>query len=306
MVRRVSLATAAAPFVALRSVRACDPIVRSADVVVGVGGYVSAPAVLAARRAKVRIVLHEQNAVPGFANRLLSRIADVVALSFSDAGPRLPRRVRTIVTGNPVRASIREVPSRRAELREEALAAFGFEDARTTVAVFGGSQGALQLDRLVAAALALLQEREDLQVLVLSGPAHEQEVVSGLGDPGSLGVRVLPFLDRIDLALAIADLAVSRAGSGHLAELAVCGVAAILVPYPHATENHQEANARELERVGAARVELEADLTPERLVALILELTSDADRRAAMGAAARAWAKPDADERLATVVEGAS
>jgi UDP-N-acetylglucosamine--N-acetylmuramyl-(pentapeptide) pyrophosphoryl-undecaprenol N-acetylglucosamine transferase len=303
MVRKLSVATAAAPLIALGSVRACGPIVRGADVVVGVGGYVSAPAVLAARRAGVGVVLHEQNAIPGLANRLLSRIARAVALSFADAGPRLPRGVRTVVTGNPVRAPILEVPARRQELRAEALAAFNLEEGRTTVGVFGGSLGALELDRLVAGALPLLGARGDLQVLVLTGPAHG-DVVSGSTGAGRLRVHVVPYLERMELALAAVDLAVSRAGSGHLAEMAVCGVPAILIPYPHATENHQEANARELEGVGAAEVALESELSAERLADLVAALVEDRERRAAMSAAARAWARPDAAERLAALVEG--
>jgi UDP-N-acetylglucosamine--N-acetylmuramyl-(pentapeptide) pyrophosphoryl-undecaprenol N-acetylglucosamine transferase len=303
MVRKVSVATTTAPFVALGSVRACGPIVRGADVVVGVGGYVSAPAVLAARRAGVGVVLHEQNAIPGLANRLLARIARAVALSFADASPRLPRGVRTVVTGNPVRAAILEVPARRAEIRGEALAEFDLEEGRTTVGVFGGSLGALQLDRLMAGALPLLGARGDLQVLVLTGPAHG-DVVSASAGAGRLRVQVVPYLDRMELALAAVDLAVSRAGSGHVAELAVCGVPAILVPYPHATENHQEANARELERAGAAEVALESELSAELLADRVAALVQDRERRAAMSAAARAWARPDAAERLAALVTG--
>jgi UDP-N-acetylglucosamine--N-acetylmuramyl-(pentapeptide) pyrophosphoryl-undecaprenol N-acetylglucosamine transferase len=304
MVRKLSIATAAAPFVALGSVRSCRPIVRGVDVVVGVGGYASAPAVLAARSARVRVVLHEQNAIPGLVNRLLARTARVVGLSFADAGPRLPRGVPTVVTGNPVRDRILEVPTTRDALRAEALAAFDLEQGRTTVAVFGGSQGALQLDRLIAATLPILRSRGDLQILVLTGPEHRDVVPARVAGVGELRVHVLPYLERMELALAVADLAVSRAGSGHLAELAVCGIPSILVPYPHATENHQEANARELERVGAAEVALEAELTPERLAELVLGLVDDRARRATMSEAARSWARPDAAERLAALVEG--
>jgi UDP-N-acetylglucosamine--N-acetylmuramyl-(pentapeptide) pyrophosphoryl-undecaprenol N-acetylglucosamine transferase len=304
MVRKLSMATAVAPFIALGSVRACGPIVRGADVVVGVGGYVSVPAVLAAKRARVGIVLHEQNAIPGLANRLLARIARTVALSFADAGARLPSGVGTVVTGTPVRAPILEVPVRREELHKEALAAFDFEEGRTTVGVFGGSLGALQLDRLIAEALPLLEARGDLQVLVLTGPAHRNVVSPGPTGAGRLRVHVLPYLERMELALAAADLAVSRAGSSHLAELAICGVPAILVPYPHATENHQEANARELERAGAAQVALEPELSAQRVADLVVALVDDRERRGAMSAAARAWAIPDAAERLAALVEG--
>jgi UDP-N-acetylglucosamine--N-acetylmuramyl-(pentapeptide) pyrophosphoryl-undecaprenol N-acetylglucosamine transferase len=304
MVRTASLRTAAAPFVALGSVRDARPLVRGAGVVVGVGGYVSAPAVLAARRAGARVVLHEQNAVPGLANRLLSRRADVVALSFGDAAARLPRRIRTAVTGNPVRSAVLAVPGSRAELADAARAALDLEPGRTTVCVFGGSQGAQALDRIVAGAADALGERGDLQLLVLTGPANLAILDDAVERDRPLRVRAIGFLDRIELALAVADVAVSRGGSGHLAELTVCGVPAIVVPYPHATENHQEANARELERAGAVEVAVEASLTPPELARRIAALVDDTGRRAAMAAAAAAWSKPDADRRLADLVEG--
>jgi UDP-N-acetylglucosamine--N-acetylmuramyl-(pentapeptide) pyrophosphoryl-undecaprenol N-acetylglucosamine transferase len=304
MERTASLRTAAAPIVALRSVRDARPLVRGAGVVVGVGGYVSAPAVLAARRAGARVVLHEQNAVPGLANRLLSRRADVVALSFADAAARLPRRARTTLTGNPVRPAIAAVPRRRGELAEEARATLDLQAGRATVCVFGGSQGARALDRLVVGAADALAERRDLQLLVLTGPSNVQLLRDAVERERPLRVRAIGFLDRVELALAVADLAVSRGGSGHLAELTVCGVPAIVVPYPHATENHQEANARELERAGAAQVAIEASLTPVELARRIVALVDDPGRRATMAAAAAAWGKPDADRRLADVVEG--
>jgi UDP-N-acetylglucosamine--N-acetylmuramyl-(pentapeptide) pyrophosphoryl-undecaprenol N-acetylglucosamine transferase len=303
MVRAASPRTAAAPFVALRSVRDARPLVRGAGVVVGVGGYVSAPAVLAARGVGARVVLHEQNAVPGLANRLLSRRADVVALSFADAAARLPRRARAVVTGNPVRSAVASVPTRRAELADEARSTLGLASGRTTVCVFGGSQGAQALDRLVAGAADALAERGDLQLLVLTGPANLELLRDASERERPLRVRAVGFLDRIELALAVADLAVSRGGSGHLAELTVCGVPAIVVPYPHATENHQEANARELERAGAAEVAVEASLSARDLARRVAALVDDPERRSAMAAAATAWAKPDADRRLADVVE---
>jgi UDP-N-acetylglucosamine--N-acetylmuramyl-(pentapeptide) pyrophosphoryl-undecaprenol N-acetylglucosamine transferase len=303
MVRKLSARTVSAPIVALRSVRDCRPLVRGADAVLGVGGYVSAPAVLAARRARAPVVLHEQNAIPGLANRLLSRRARVVALSFGDAANRLPRGVPTVVTGNPVRGRVVAVAERREALAAEARTVFDLEPGRTTVCVFGGSQGARQLDRLIAAATDHLAERGDLQLLILAGPAN-LELLSPAVDPARpLRVRVLGFVDRIELALAVADLAVSRAGAS-VAELAVCGVPSILVPYPHATENHQEANARELERVGAAEVALERELTPASLARRIERLVDDPAARSSMAAAALAWGTPDADRRLAELIEG--
>ena len=302
LARRLSVATMRAPVTALRSVRACRPLVADADAVVGMGGYVSVPPVLAARREHRPIVLHEQNAVPGLATRLLARGAGAVALSFADAAARLPRRVRTVVTGNPVRERILAVPASRDALRTEAMAALDLEDGRTTVVVFGGSLGALHIDRVVAGTIEHLRERDDLQLLVLTGPRHLEVVRGPASRSMPLRVRPLPFLDRMELAYAAADAVVARAGATSIAELTVCGLASLLIPYPHATANHQDANARELERAGAAEVLADADLRVDDLAARITRLADEPDRRRAMGECAAAWARPDAAARLAELV----
>jgi UDP-N-acetylglucosamine--N-acetylmuramyl-(pentapeptide) pyrophosphoryl-undecaprenol N-acetylglucosamine transferase len=299
--RELSLRSVAAPLVALRSVAACRPIVRGSAVVVGMGGYASIPAVLAARSTSVPAVIHEQNAVPGLANRILGRVVAAAAVGFEAARRGLPADLRVVVTGTPVRRRILEVPQRREELRTEAIRSLGLAADRTTVLVTGGSLGALHLDRTVAGAIPLLSGRRDLQLLVLTGPGHEEVVGNVAGRPMELLVRTRAFLDRMDLALSMADLAVSRAGANTINELALCGVPSILVPYPHATAQHQEANARELEGKGAAEVYLDRDLTPEGLARRIVALAEDGRRRATMGNKAIAWAKPDADRRVATL-----
>jgi UDP-N-acetylglucosamine--N-acetylmuramyl-(pentapeptide) pyrophosphoryl-undecaprenol N-acetylglucosamine transferase len=300
--RRVSLGAVRAGLVALRSVRSCLPLVRGADTVVGMGGFASASAVLAARRARVPYVLHEQNAVPGLVNRLLAKNARSIAVSFADARTRFGPRVPTVVTGNPVRASILAVPASRESLAKEAWDALNLEPDRVTVVVFGGSQGALHVDRTIAAALPGLRHRGDLQLLVLTGRGHEEVVAGPAREPGPLVVRVLPFLHRMELAYAVADLVVGRAGATSIAELTVCGLPSLLIPYPHATEDHQTANARELQREGAAGVLFDEELSPERLIDRIVGLVDDRDRLRIMGERAAAWAKPDAAERLAAMV----
>ena len=302
LLREFSIRAARAPFVALGSVRASGPLVAGADVVVGMGGYVSVPAVLAAARARIPIVVHEQNAIPGLANRLLARRAASVGVSFEDARSRFPTRVPVALTGNPVRSRVLDVSTRRAELAAEAWEALELEPGRTTVVVLGGSQGALHVDRSVAGGLHELRDRGDLQLIVLTGPAHLGVLEDAAEPETALRVRALPFLDRIELAYAVADLAVARAGATSIAELTVCGVPSILVPYPHATENHQEANARELERAGAAEILLDRDLSPRLLVRRILALVDDDERRLKMAGSAVAWSKPDAAQRLASLV----
>ncbi len=299
---RLSPRSVRAAWLSVAAARAVRPIVRSADVVVGIGGYASAPAILSARSSGRPIVLIEQNSVPGVVNRLASRWARVVATTFEATASRLPAGIRVVRTGNPIRRTVAQVGEDPRRRRVEALETFDLESGRTTVSVFGGSQGALGLDRLVAGTIDLLQARGDLQLLVAAGAGREEELATAASRPGPLLVRVLGFIDRMDLALAATDLAVSRAGSGHIAELSACGVPAILVPYPFATEHHQEENARELARAGAAEVHLERDLSPGLLKHRIDALVGDEPARRSMSESARAWARPDADRRIADLV----
>jgi UDP-N-acetylglucosamine--N-acetylmuramyl-(pentapeptide) pyrophosphoryl-undecaprenol N-acetylglucosamine transferase len=308
LVRHVSMAAARAPFAALAAMRTCRPLVRKARAVVGMGGYASVSAALAARREHVPVLLHEQNAVAGLANRALSRIARVVALSFADARDDFPRRVRTQLTGNPVREEILRVPEVREALAKEARQTLDMDEGRRTVVVFGGSQGALHLDRTAVGAARLLASRGDLQILLISGPAHLDMIRPGLprgAEDGTSGVlvRLVGYLDRMDLAYASADLVVSRAGATTVAELTVCGLPALLVPYPYATARHQEANARALQRAGGASLLLDDQLSAETLAGRIVSLIDHDERLRAMAERSASFGRPDAAERLADLVD---
>jgi UDP-N-acetylglucosamine--N-acetylmuramyl-(pentapeptide) pyrophosphoryl-undecaprenol N-acetylglucosamine transferase len=300
--REVSLRAAKAPAVALRSALACARLVEGADVAVGTGGYVSVPAILAARREHVPIVLHEPNARPGLANRILARFASAIGVVFEDVGNRLRGPARVEVIGYPVREAILRVADHRTELAEEAREVLGLEQDRLTLLVWGGSQGALHLDEIAAAAIPRLGSDEHLQLIVLTGPSNLGVVAPAAERATGVRVRALPFLDRMELAFAIADLAVSRAGATTIAEQTVCGLPAVLIPYPHATENHQEANARELERVGAANVVLDAHLSPQVFIDRVHAMLDDTAGLASMAARSLAWAKPDAVDRFARLV----
>ena len=291
-----------APITLLRSVGKAREVVRDADVVLGMGGYASGPVVLAAVRMRKPLVLHEQNAVPGAANRVFSRSARVVALSFGAAAERLGRKARTVVTGNPIREEIARVPDERETLAKEALHDLGFDDGRRTVLMFGGSQGALHIDRAAVDACRLLGDRSDLQALILTGRAHFDSVSADLPQAGRLVVRALPFLDRMELAYALADLVVSRAGATTVAEITACGLPAILIPYPYATARHQEANARAVQRAGGASVLLDEELTGEVLAERIESLVDHDERLAAMRERSSEFGRPDAAARLAEVV----
>jgi UDP-N-acetylglucosamine--N-acetylmuramyl-(pentapeptide) pyrophosphoryl-undecaprenol N-acetylglucosamine transferase len=299
--RRVSLRSIRAVRMTFTSARACRPIVEAADAVLGAGGYASAPAALAARRAHRPLVLLSPDSVPGAVTRIAARWATVIATTFEGTRTWLPARARVERTGNPIRGEIASVGERRAALAAEAFATFGLDEDRRTVLVLGGSQGALRLNVLTREVAPILADRGDLQILLSTGPAHEA-AFRDLTRDEPLRVRVVGSIERIELALAIGDLAVARAGAGQIAELTACGVPAILVPYPHATERHQHANAREVQRAGAAEVLDEDGLTAEALAGRIMELMDDDVRRRAMSEAARAWATPDAAARVADLI----
>jgi UDP-N-acetylglucosamine--N-acetylmuramyl-(pentapeptide) pyrophosphoryl-undecaprenol N-acetylglucosamine transferase len=308
LVRRVSMATARAPFIALAAVSTCRPLVRKARAVVGMGGYASVSAALAGRREHVPVLIHEQNAVTGLANRALSRIARAVALSFADAREAFPRRIRMELTGNPVRQEIMRVPEDREALAKEGRQTLDLDEGRRTVVIFGGSQGALHLDRAAMGAARLLASRADLQILLITGPAHLDLLRSGIpsateDESGGLVVRVVGYLDRMDLAYACADLIVSRAGATTVAELTVCGLPALLIPYPYATGRHQEANARALQRAGGASLLLDDQMSAESLAGRIASLVDHDERLAAMAERSASFGRPDAAERLADLVE---
>jgi UDP-N-acetylglucosamine--N-acetylmuramyl-(pentapeptide) pyrophosphoryl-undecaprenol N-acetylglucosamine transferase len=172
--------------------------------------------------------------------------------------------------------------------------------------VFGGSQGALHVNRAVVEGIGLMRDRADLQVLLLTGPAHHGAVSASLADEGDVLVRTLAFLDRMELAYAVADLVLSRAGATTVAELTVCGLPSILVPYPYATGRHQEANAKALQRAGAATIVMDEALSGAMVARRVGELIDSPERLSAMAGRSAASGHPDADGRLALVVVGAT
>ena len=269
-------------------------------VVVSVGGYASVPCAVAAAALRVPVVVHEQNAVPGAANRLAARFAKASAVSY--AGTDLPR---AHVTGNPVRPEILTV-QRTPPAREAARSALGLDLDRFVLGVFGGSLGALRINQAVLAALPKWAERGDLAVRHVVGERDWQLVGDELANsppPSRLQYQPVRYEDRMDLLLAAADLCVCRAGGNTVAELAVVGMPSVLVPLPNAPGDHQTANARVFERAGAAVVVPDAELDGDRLVGEVERLMADPGRLAAMGAAANGLARPGAADAVAALAE---
>ena len=307
--RRLARETLLAPFAAVAGVMAARRLIRRHrfDVVFGTGGYVTLPVALAARLERVPVVLHEPNAVPGIANKLAARVASRIALGVADTAAAFPAG-RTVVVGNPVRPELARLD--RQGLRAEALAAFDLDPERRTLLVFGGSQGARRINQAVVAATGHWPEPERVQLLHACGRRDEADVRAAWAqaDPEGRGllVKVVAFVDRMDLAYAAADLALTRAGAITMAELTATGTPAVMVPLPHAVADHQAANARVLAAAGGAVVVDDAALEGASLVGAVAPLLADPDRLAGMAAAMRGLAHPDAAEELAALVVEAS
>ena len=264
------------------------------SVVLGVGGYSSGPVLLAAKLRGVPTIIHEANAFPGLANRALARLVTTVAVAFEEAGPRMKRK-DAVVTGNPIREEFFRVE------RKQPPAG----GARQRLVLFGGSQGSRILNDTMAGALLFLARHKDsLEIVHQTGPNELEKVQAAYRQSAFAGTaRVVPYLDPIVDEIGAADVVVSRAGAMTIGELAAVGRAAILVPFAAATNNHQELNARVVERAGGAVVITEKELTPEKLAAAITDILSDPERAARMGAAARTLAMPQATKTIVDFVE---
>jgi len=262
------------------------------DLVVGTGGYVSGPFVAFAAALGIPTLVLEQNARPGVATRLGSLVAREVHLADGAARESLPRRGRSVVSGNPVRRSVETGDA--AAFR----ASQGVVDGVPLVLVVGGSQGAQALTEAAIAAAREMGEDAGVAMLVQAGEraaAQASELAAG----GPSWLKVVPFLNDMGGAYAAAALVVARAGAMTLAELSAAGVPAVLVPYPFAAADHQTDNARRHAARGAAVVVPQSELTGGRLAGLVRELTGDADRLGEMEEAARRGESAGARERIA-------
>jgi UDP-N-acetylglucosamine--N-acetylmuramyl-(pentapeptide) pyrophosphoryl-undecaprenol N-acetylglucosamine transferase len=261
---------------------------RRPDVVIGVGGYSSGPVVLAAAMRGVPTMLLEQNAVPGLTNRLVGPLVRAAAVTFEST--RSFFGAKAFVSGNPVRAEFFAPATDKEESRLE-----------VRILVFGGSQGAHAINVAMVAAAAQLATHPHLRLTHQTGE-RDVEMVRAAYRQAGVSSNVEPFLFDMGRQLGEADLVVCRAGATTLAEIAAAGKAAILIPLPTATDDHQRRNAEALAATGAAEVLLQSDLTGARLAERIVALAQDRERRQSIAAAARKFARPDAAAVIVTRV----
>jgi UDP-N-acetylglucosamine--N-acetylmuramyl-(pentapeptide) pyrophosphoryl-undecaprenol N-acetylglucosamine transferase len=282
---------------AVRSYRATKRLFRETPVqaALAMGGFTSAPPILAARRLGARTFLHESNSIPGRANRVLAWFVDRAFVGFSGAASRLHTKAVT-VTGTPVRPQFNQQEQRTAR------AALGLNSTDPVILVTGGSQGASGINSLVERSLPLLAKQvPEWQWFHLTGPADAEKMKRAYAASNVRAV-VHPFFDKMEQALGAAMVAVSRAGASSLAELAAVRLPAILVPYPAAVDNHQYHNARAFEESGAARVLEQGSATPEAFSKLLIELAREESARAQIQNALAKWHAPGAAEEIAGVI----
>ncbi len=280
-----------------QSLAPCRAIYREfrPDVVLGMGGFTSTAPILAGRLRGIPTFVHESNAIPGKANRLNARLVTAVLLGFEECARHFPK-ARCEVTGTPIRRSLAErMP------RAEAAAHFGLDAEKRTLLVMGGSQGAHGINEALAKAAGALSEL-GLQVIHLTGSQDDQLMTDNYRRAG-VRAHVAPFCHRMDAAYAASDAAIARSGAASLTELSHFGLPSLLIPFPHATENHQALNAEIFVRAGAARVLDQAATTGESLAAELRAMLDDPAQFQAMQERARALAPRDAARRVVATME---
>mgnify|MGYP002534113729 CR=1 FL=1 len=265
------------------------------DVCVGTGGYVCGPVLREAAKLGIPCVIHESNAYPGVTTKMLAKSVKAVMLAVPDAKQYFDSSVNCVVTGNPVRGEVLTAQ------REESRKALGL-DERPVVLSFGGSLGASALNRAAAYMLAQSAKTGEYQHIHGYG-SHDEKFLDecrefGLDVEKNPQIRLLEYIDNMPEMLAAADLVISRAGALTLAEIAAVGRASVLIPSPNVAENHQYHNAMQLQKLGAAVVVEEKELTGEKLIGIVDKLTKDPAELMLMGAKARALAQPDSLDKI--------
>ena len=278
---------------ALKLIRKIKP-----DLVVGTGGYVCGPVLFLAALQGIPTCIQEQNAMPGVTNKILAHFVKKVFLGYQEAGKYFGGNSEKIFTGNPIRKEILEVS------RATAIEKLKLDPAKKTILVSGGSRGARSINDAMALVETSLAGRSDVQVIHITGETGYEKFIGQVEKKVLMSdnIKVFRYMHDMPLALAAADLAIFRSGAIGLAELMARGIPSILVPYPYATANHQEHNARAVEGAGAAVVILDKELTGEILLKQIESLLADESKLQKMKDAAKALGRPEAAEDIARKV----
>lgn len=269
------------------------------DVVIGMGGYICVPTVIAAKKLHIPVVLHESNAFPGVAVRLFKKKADKILVGFGDAKNKLDNRENVIITGNPIKIkklNLSEIE--KSNIKKQ----LGISDEKPVVLVFGGSQGAQSINRSFME-IIVNKKNKTYQIIWAAGPNQYEDIKNKLKEVNMdinniENVKIVPYIYNMEEVMNTCDLVVCRSGAMTITEVSVVGKPAIFIPFPYATENHQEYNARVLEKIDAAKIILNKDLNSEILQNTIKELVNDKKVLEKMGENATKIAMQNVEDKI--------
>lgn len=297
--RKLSKDTLVAVKELFQGIREARQIIKAfkPDLVVGTGGYVCGPVVFNAAQMKIPTLIHEQNAFPGITNRILSRFVDKVAISFKESEKFFKAEGKLILTGNPVRREMLEVD--RASARRK----LGIAQEKRLVVVMGGSLGAGKINSTVVEMVGKYYQGNEFGIIFATGNAQHEVVSKQLENRDKTGLSVVPYIYDAANTYAAADLIICRAGAITSSELTAMGIPCIMIPSPNVTANHQEHNARALEKQGAAVVILEKDLNAELLYQQIGILLKDREQMSKMSRSSKKAGITNASEKIYSIIE---
>lgn len=282
----------------------CRKIIKEfkPDIVIGTGGYVSGTMVMTAALMGIPTMIHEQNAFPGVTNRILSRYVDKIALTFPEASDYFRYKEKITVTGNPLRGEITKIT------KQEGMKAFGFDANKPLVLIVGGSRGAKKINESSMHIAEECEKKREFQLLHMTGESQYKAVIELYNKKDiphdTSYLRVMPYIHNAPYAYAGADLLISRCGAGLISEITALGKPSILIPYPYATDNHQEYNARALEKSNAAIVILESELDENILLDKVKYLLDNRNKMREMSINSKRMGKPNATSAIVEIVEG--
>jgi UDP-N-acetylglucosamine--N-acetylmuramyl-(pentapeptide) pyrophosphoryl-undecaprenol N-acetylglucosamine transferase len=267
------------------------------DMVIGTGGYVCGPVLISASILGIPTLIHEQNVIPGLANRTLSRFVDAIAVSFKESVKYFPKQHKVNVTGNPLRPEILDAN------RNEGIKFFGLDDEKKTVLIFGGSRGARILNKAVTEYIIQTKGEIPYQMILITGNEEYDGVISFLANSGidhelKGNIIIKPYLYNMQDAIAAADLVVSRAGAMTISEITAIGKPSVLIPLKIAANNHQMLNAKVMEKNGASVILEEDELNSKVLFETIGAIIDDAERIKIMAACSKTLGKPEATREI--------
>ncbi len=299
--RKINIDNIKRLFKTIKSISEAKKILKEfkPDVVIGTGGYICVSVGMAAKKLKIPIILHESNAFPGVAVKLLSKDAEKILVGFKEAEERLPKAKKVVVTGNPtkIKRSYMSIEEKRNKIRE-----LGLNSELPTILVFGGSQGAVSINK---ALIGIIENKmnENYQIIWAAGTNNYETVKQELKDKqidinNIKNTKILPYIYNMQEVMQISDLVVCRSGAMTITEIALLGKPAIFIPFPFATENHQEYNAKVLQNAGSAQIILDKNLTHIVLNNKINNMIKDKEKLTQMGEKALSVAKENVEEKI--------